>query len=198
VLAREAKAEVRVVSESPAEIETLRVAIEGRWSEPPGSKAQPYIGAFFEGVRIGEKIIAKVVGNHGTYTVSIEAQEGQVLAACSCYIGKSGYCHHCAALAATFLKDPAAFKETKLKKREELRDPADVPSYLQGASLAALLTQLSENGITQKTFAEIIGMNPRHLSALKSSEARHHYFNELGATKLACLWVLEHLAEIRK
>jgi hypothetical protein len=36
-------------------------------------------------------------------------------------------------------------------------------------------------------------MNPRHLTAIKSSEARHRYFNELGATKLACLWVLENL-----
>jgi len=186
------------MSDTPAEIEALKVAIQGRWSEPPGSKAQPYVGAFFDRVRIEKKITAKVMGNHGTYTVSIEAREGQALAACSCYIGKSGYCHHCAALAATFLHDPACFKETKLKKREELRDPADVPSYLQGASLEALLKQLSENGITQKAFAEIIGMNPRHLSALKSSEARHHIFNELGATKLACLWVLEHLADIRK
>ena len=35
-------------------------------------------------------------------------------------------------------------------------------------------------------------MNTRHLSAIKSSELRNRYFNELGATKLACLWVLEH------
>ena len=49
-----------------------------------------------------------------------------------------------------------------------------------------------------QAFAETVGMNPRHLSALKSSEARHHYFNELGTTKLACLWMLEHLGESRK
>jgi hypothetical protein len=186
------------MSDTPAEIETLKVAIERKWSGQPGSKAQRYIGAFFNAVRVAEKITAKVVGNHGTYTVSIEAQEGQVLSACSCYIGKGGYCHHCEALAATFLHDPARFKETKLKKRDELQDLADVQSYLRGVPLEALLKQLSENGITQKAFAESVGMNPRHLSTLKSSEARHHYFNELGTTKLACLWMLEHLAEIRK
>ena len=38
-------------------------------------------------------------------------------------------------------------------------------------------------------------MNTRHLAAIKSSELRHHYFNELGATKLACVWVLEHLGK---
>jgi hypothetical protein len=46
---------------------------------------------------------------------------------------------------------------------------------------------------TQKEFAESIGMNSRHLGAVKSSELRNHYFNELGANKLACLWMLEHL-----
>ncbi len=44
-------------------------------------------------------------------------------------------------------------------------------------------------------FAESIKMNTRHLSAIKSSELRNRYFNELGATKLACLWVLEHCAQ---
>jgi len=35
-------------------------------------------------------------------------------------------------------------------------------------------------------------MNPQHLSAIKSCELRNRFFNELGATKLACLWVLDH------
>jgi len=30
------------------------------------------------------------------------------------------------------------------------------------------------------------------LSSVKSSEVRDRYYNELGATELACLWVLEH------
>ena len=36
-------------------------------------------------------------------------------------------------------------------------------------------------------------MNPRHLGAVKSAEARNHFFNELGAVKLAVLWVVEHV-----
>jgi hypothetical protein len=38
-------------------------------------------------------------------------------------------------------------------------------------------------------------MNPRHLTAVKSKELRNRYFNELGAIKLASLWVLEHMGK---
>ena len=69
----------------------------------------------------------------------------------------------------------------------------EVQTYLKATTLEALLDQLKAKGITQKAFAESIGMNPRHLGAVKSSEKRARYFNELGAIKLACLWVLEHL-----
>ena len=65
-------------------------------------------------------------------------------------------------------------------------------------TLEDLLGQLKATGVTQKAFAEQIGMNPRHLTAIKSSELRHHYFNELGATKLACLWVLEHMGKTKR
>jgi uncharacterized Zn finger protein len=183
------------MGETPAEIEMLEVAIQKSWSGQPSGKAQRYIGAFFDTRRVGAKITARVAGNHGTYTVSIEAREGQVLSACSCYIGKGGRCHHCEALAATFLRSASGFKEVKLKSPDELQDPTDVKSYLQSVPLEALLERLSANGITQKAFAEMVGMNYRHLSALKSSEARHHYFNELGVTKLACLWMFEHFVE---
>jgi uncharacterized Zn finger protein len=181
---------------SKSDIEMLEAAIQKTWPGKPSSKAQRYVGAFFDAVRVAERITAKVVGNHGTYTVSVEAQDGQILSACSCYIGKGGYCHHCEALAATFMQNPSSFKEMKLKKRDEIHRLADVQSYLQSVTLDALLKQLGENGITQKALAESVGMNPRHLSTIKSSEARHHYFNELGVAKLACLWMLEHLAEL--
>ena len=81
------------------------------------------------------------------------------------------------------------------KQRKDVRTLTDVQAYLQSVTLEALLTQLKDKGITQKAFAEQIGMNTRHLAAIKSSELRHHYFNELGATKLACLWMLEHLGK---
>ena len=71
----------------------------------------------------------------------------------------------------------------------------DIETYLKGIALAALLKQLTSQGITQKAFAESMGMNPRHLTAIKSGELRNRYFTELGATKLACLWVLEHIGD---
>ena len=177
---------------SESDLAVLRSAIQNTWTEKPSAKAARYVGAFFDGVRVGTGIRAKVVGNHGTYIVSIKVNGKDVVSACSCYIGKGGYCHHCEALAATFLRGPAEFIEIKPKKQENIQSLDDVHEYLQGITLADLLQQLSEKGITQKGLAGSIGMNPRHLSAIKSSEARHHYFNELGATKLACLWVLEH------
>jgi hypothetical protein len=36
-------------------------------------------------------------------------------------------------------------------------------------------------------------MNTRHLGAVKSSEQRNHFFNELGAIKLAGMRMLEHI-----
>ena len=39
---------------------------------------------------------------------------------------------------------------------------------------------------------------PKVADAVIEAELRHHYFNELGATKLACLWVLEHLGKTKR
>ena len=66
---------------------------------------------------------------------------------------------------------------------------------MAGVTLEVLLAQLKAHGITQKAFAEGIGMTSRHLGANKSAEARNHFINELGATKLAVLWVMEHLGK---
>ena len=38
-------------------------------------------------------------------------------------------------------------------------------------------------------------MSTQHLSAVKSSELRNRRFHELGAIKLAVLWVLQKLNE---
>jgi uncharacterized Zn finger protein len=180
---------------SDAELEQLQTAIRRRWASVPSKKAKSYVNAFSATVRSGTKITAKVVGNHGTYTVSVQLDTQGLTSACSCYIGKHGHCHHCEALALTFVQDPSPFKVVKPKQRKDVRNLTDVQAYLHSVTLEALLSQLKERGITQKAFAEQIGMNPRHLTAIKSSELRHHYFNELGATKLACLWVLEHLGK---
>lgn len=180
-----------------ADLDILRTAVQRHWSRGPSQKAKGYVNAFFAVQRRGTTITAKVVGNHGTYTVSIQIEPQGLRSACSCYIGKHGYCHHCEALAITFLQDPSAFKPVKTKQAKEVHDLTDVRAYLDGVTLDALLSQLKAKGVTQKAFAEQIGMNTRHLAAIKASELRHHYFNELGATKLACLWVLEHLGKAK-
>jgi len=183
---------------SDVEIQQLLTAVKRQWSRVPSKKAQPYVKAFFATVRRGTTITAKVVGNHGTYTVSMQVGTQGLTSACSCYIGKHGYCHHCEALAITFLHEPGLFKVVKPTQAKDVRALTDVQAYLSSVTLEALLRQLKEKGITKKAFAEQIGMNTRHLTAIKSSELRHHYFNEPGATKLACLWVLEHLGNAKR
>ena len=128
-----------------------------------------------------------MLGNHGTYTATVQLDPQGLTSACSCYIGKHGYCHHCEALALTFLSDPGQFKVVTPTQRKDVRTLTDVQAYLQSVTLEALLAQLKDKGITQKAFVEQIGMHTRHLAAIKSSELRHHYFHELGVTKLACV-----------
>jgi len=176
-----------------AELEQLQTVIKRQWSCGPSPKAKPYVKAFFAAVRTDTKITAKVVGNHGTYTVSIQFDTRGLTSACSCSIGKHGHCHHCEALALTFLSEPGVFKVITPKPVKAVQSLPDVSVHLQNRTLDALLTELKAHGITQTAFAESIGMNTRHLSAIKASELRNRSFNELGATKLACLWVLEHL-----
>lgn len=180
---------------SQTDRDLLEEALRRRWPGPEGDKVKRYVGQFFNGTRLGTKITAQVVGNHGTYTLSIRVDEQQVTSACSCYIGKRGYCHHCAALALTFLNAPASFQEIKPKPLAKLTELADLHEFLQGTTLDALLQELNAHGITQKAFAEGIGMSSRHLSAVKSSELRNCFYHELGATKLACLWALEHFGK---
>lgn len=178
------------------DLKVLKTTLTERWPRPAGGKAARYIDQFFERKRTGSKITARVVGNHGTYAVSIEAGDPNgLVSACSCYIGKYGGCHHCAALATTFLHDPDSFAVSERVALSDVRDLAALHRYLEGTTLDELTDQLREAGITQKAFAESIGMSPKHLTAVKSSERRNRQFYELGAIKLACLWVLEHLSD---
>ncbi len=180
---------------SKSDIAILKEALRKWWFEKPSAKVARYIDQFFETTRTGTKIVGKVRGNHGIYTVSIHLQAESITSSCSCYIGKEGFCHHCAALAHTFLHNDGMFKEIQPKTVENVRSLRDVPSCLRSVTLDALLKELKTHGISQKAFAESIGMSTRHLSAIKSSELRNQYFHELGAIKLACLWVLEHLVK---
>ena len=68
------------------------------------------------------------------------------------------------------MHDPTRFQVVTPTQRTDVRTLTDVQAYLQGVTLEALLAQLKEHGITQKAFAEQIGMHTRHLAAIKSSE----------------------------
>lgn len=179
-----------------SELEILQSALRDTWPQSRlGDKAQGYVGKFFECTRIGTRISAKVKGNHGIYTVSIRVDGDKTESACSCYIGKHGFCHHCAALAITFLRDPTNFQVIERKQRDEVQSLTDLSAYLAHMSLESLLQQLKEHGITQTAFAQSIGSTSQHLAAVKKSELRNRFHNELGAIKLACLWMLEHRQE---
>jgi tetratricopeptide (TPR) repeat protein len=173
-------------------LSVLTAAIQQHWPASPEAKVKCYVDKFFERIRVGKKLLAKIQGNHGVDTVSLEAKKHHLQAACSCYIGGEGYCHHCHALGLTFLQDVASFTAAKQKRVRDVRTLADLRSALKGVRLESSLQDLRTHSITQKAFAESIGMNPRHLAAIKSSELRNRYFSERGATKLAALWVLEH------
>ena len=79
-----------------------------------------------------------------------------------------------------------------------MKGPNDVAEYLENITLESLILRLKEKGISQKVFAASIGMSTQHLSAVKSSELNNRFYHELGATKLACLWMLEHYSESKK
>ncbi len=175
-------------------IDELKAALCGYndgWK--PGPKVMQYVGKFFNGEVAGQKISARVVGNYGTYRVTLSAKENRIDSACSCYIGKHGGCHHCSALAITFVKSSESFRVIEPQARKGVRTLEELERYLKSTTLEELILQLKAHGIKQSEFADSIGMASRHLSAVKSSEGRNRYFYELGATKLACLWVLENI-----
>ena len=178
-------------------IKALKEAIQEHWSGKPSDKAKRYIGRFFEMTVTETRISAKVEGNYGIYTVSVQKDDKNLSSACSCYIGKYGNCHHCEALALTFLSNSSAFRKTETVDLGDISDLSDLQRYLGGTTLDSLLKELRSKGITQKSIAECIGMHTRHLSAVRTSELRNRYHGELGAVKLACLWVLEHLGKDR-
>ena len=177
-----------------SEVTEIADAIRRAWPESPSGKARGYVGQFVKRKRTGMKISGRVEGNHGTYTVTIKVMTDSIGTACSCYVGKNeGFCHHCVALGFTFLNDPETFEEVQVKPRVQIKNMQDVSSYLGSVTLDELVKELKAQGITQQSLAAAIGMSSQHLSAVKSSELKNRYFHELGATKLACLWVLEHV-----
>jgi uncharacterized Zn finger protein len=177
------------------DITFLKAASEKRWTRSGDAKVERYIGKFWNRQRRGRKITGMVQGNHGNYTVSIEAQESGIRSACSCYIGKHGYCHHCAALGLTFLEEPESFAKIEAVEKEKITGFESLQGHLDSVTLDDLIKQLRAKGITQKAFCETIGMSTQHLSAVKSGELRNRHYHELGAIKLAVLWVIEHFGK---
>jgi hypothetical protein len=171
----------------------LQEAIKTRWGQAKDEKVQRYVGKFWGRQRRGRRITAVVEGNHGNYTVAIEAQAAGLWSTCSCYIGKHGYCHHCAALGLTFLAEPNSFAVVEMVKRTAVTDLNTLEGYLNSVTLDDLMKQLKAKGMTQKAFCEAVGMGTGHLTAVKSAERRNRHYHELGAIKLAVLWVLENL-----
>jgi uncharacterized Zn finger protein len=180
------------------ELEDLKQAIQGRWSAKPSDKARKYIGKFIDMTRIALKITAKVHGNYGKYNVAIQVENHKIRAACSCYVGADGHCHHCEALAHTFIQEEETFQELQPITQQGIDDLFDIRSFLQKTTLDSLLKELKSHGISQKDFAESIGMSTQHLSSVKSCELKQRHYHELGATKLACLWILDRLTPKNK
>jgi len=181
------------------DLDRIKAAIKHRWPNQQASpKARTYLNQFYQCKRRGAKITAKVEGNYGTYTVTIDVREADVSSACSCYIGAGGYCHHCEALALAFLQGEHLFEEIPSQTLERVESMAELRAYLEQTTLASLLEALRRHGVTQKAFAESMGMSSRHLSSMKSSELRNRYHKELGVAKVACLWMLDHIARFGK
>ena len=66
----------------------------------------------------------------------------------------------------------------------------ELEQYLEGVTLEQLLDECRQRGITQKRLAGMFRLPPGFLSVVKRSERMGHYFNFIGACKLACLYVL--------
>src|SRR6266566_2899611 len=71
----------RGLSMAEPDLDLLQTAMKRRWSRGPSQKAKPSVHAFAAAERRGTKITAKVVGNHGTYTVSIQGDPQGVTSA---------------------------------------------------------------------------------------------------------------------
>jgi hypothetical protein len=177
-------------------LEAMLAQLRQHWRHHNSDKIAKYVGKFFNRKRRGSTWSAQVVGNHGTYSVSIDLSEASPKAGCSCYIGGSGYCHHCAALARTAINEPDTFIEVLTYTRDHVHDLKTLSEYLEGATLEFLLDQLKVKGITMKAIAEALGTQPRLLSSMKTSELRGRTYSQLGTTKLACIWLLDNLPKL--
>ncbi|MEM7116044.1 MAG: hypothetical protein AAF614_26620 [Chloroflexota bacterium] len=177
------------------DIDSLKATLEKYAMYPPKARVQAYVDKFRARERRGDMISGEARGNRGWYRVSVGLENGRLSSVCSCYIGKHGNCHHTTALELTFLNNPESFKVIESTTRKNVKDLASLEAYLESVTLDELTQRLKKHKISQKALGEAIGMSPQMITSLKRSEKRNYRPNELGATKLACLWVLENLSD---
>jgi hypothetical protein len=74
----------------------------------------------------------------------------------------------------------------------------DLEQYLKTSTLESLLDECRARGITQKRLAAMFQLPPNFLTVVKRSERKGHYFNFIGACKIACLYVLEMSEQVAR
>jgi uncharacterized Zn finger protein len=160
----------------------LKKRIMKELEKPISVKIKNYINKFFETKEYEDKITGKVEGNYGIYNVSIVFKDDRLDHRCSCYLG--GKCHHSNALAYTYVYSPSIFEKVE---KIDLLEIDNLKEYIDQFTLEELLSKIKKAGISQKKFAESIGMIPRHLTSIKSCELSNRFYHELGQQNLlAC------------
>lgn len=179
----------------------IQQILKTRWQETVTAKTQHYIGAFFDMFSLRHGIYAKVQGNHGIYRVSIFPEKSHPEATCSCYIGKDGYCHHCEALAHTFLLNPLAFT---IIPEQHIADiigatiPEQINTATRSAALADIVEELERNGIRVKDVAESMGLSAQRFRAMIKRERQQGIVDDLTPIKLACVWLFHQFHTTQK
>lgn len=155
-------------------------------------KEREYFDAFFNREATEDSIKAKVQGNYGTYRTSLKRlKSGFIKSSCSCYMGSG--CKHTYALAHTFLKKTDTFNFKVKVVPKTVKNLQDVQLMLEAKTLEEIMFALRKKKITQKDLAESIGTTSAHIGKLKSGEQKGYIYKELGAVKLAAIWVLDNI-----
>jgi methionyl-tRNA synthetase len=131
--------------------ETVKQILRIRWQRTTSPKTQKYINQFFDIFTVRGGLYAKVEGNHGTYRVAIFQYNDQIDATCSCYIGKNGYCHHCEALARTFLLNPTGITAIPTHHVVDVlaaTTPQQINDYIRSTALDEIIHELERQGIS--------------------------------------------------
>ncbi|PDW00642.1 hypothetical protein [Candidatus Viridilinea mediisalina] len=181
-----------MTTSNPKEI--VEQILQARWHSTISGKAQTYVGQFFDAFTLRQGVYAKVQGNHGIYRVSIFPGNKNVSATCSCYIGKSGYCHHCEALAHAFLLYPETFTAIPKYTMADVSaatTPERIHSVVRSLALAAVIEELEQNNMNLKGIAVSMGVSEQKIRSLIKKERQQGIIDDLTPLKLACVWLLQ-------